>query len=397
MSNRDSGVNMNIMVIFVICIAIAIAMIFRGYNIALSIAIATLLYTSTIFGLDSINVIVSAMDSSLINTLLALLSAMFLADLYSLTRASKELVESLTSISPRLSSIAIPMAIGLLPMPAGAYVSATIVDELYNRFGLNPIQKTFINYWYRHIWVPIWPLYQAVILSSAILDIPIRNIILNNIPIAIAHILSGTILFLYIYRNRNIVYSSKRIFSGLIHLWPFILIAIFSIALNISIALSIAITSILFIVVYRPSLRDIYRAVKYMFNPTIIGLIIFSFIFSRAIEKSNIAYSFASIFKGYEVLALFLTPFAIVLATGFEFTFAILAFPPLKILLNSQRNILLAFTGGFIGAMLSPSHACLAMSAEYYGAKIKDVYRYILPSSLMTVAIVFLYTYLLYP
>jgi len=56
-----------------------------------------------------------------------------------------------------------------------------------------------------------------------------------------------------------------------------------------------------------------------MFNPTIIGLIIFSFIFSRAIERSNIAYSFASLFKGYEALALFLTPFTIVLATGFEF------------------------------------------------------------------------------
>lgn len=57
----------------------------------------------------------------------------------------------------------------------------------------------------------------------------------------------------------------------------------------------------------------------------------------------------------------------------------------------------MAFTGGFIGAMLSPSHACLAMSAEYYGARIKDVYRYLLPSALITTAIVFLYTYLLYP
>ncbi len=383
--------------IFLICIAIAIAMIFRGINIALSIAIATLIYLLLTFGLGSIDIVVSAIDISLINTLLALLSAMFLAGIYSATKASKKLVESMISINPVASSIAIPMAIGLLPMPAGAYVSATLVDELYNRFGLNPVQKTFINYWYRHLWVTIWPLYQVVIISSAILNMPIRDIVFINMPIAIAYTLSGTITLLYIYRNRNAVHSYGKSFNGLIHLWPFISIAVLSLALNINIAISIIVTSIFFIAIYRPSRSDIYRAIRYMFNITIIGLIISSFIFSRAIEKSGIAYSFATIFSGYRDIALFLTPMAIVLATGFEFTFAILTFPPLRILLNSNRNILLAFTGGFIGAILSPSHACLAMSAEYYGAKIRDVYKYLIPSVLMTIAIVFLYTYLLYP
>ncbi len=46
-------------------------------------------------------------------------------------------------------------AIGPLPMPGGAYISAVVVDPLYDKMGLKSHQKTFLNYWMRHIWIPV--------------------------------------------------------------------------------------------------------------------------------------------------------------------------------------------------------------------------------------------------
>jgi len=55
--------------------------------------------------------------------------------------------------------------------------------------------------------------------------------------------------------------------------------------------------------------------------------------------------------------------------------------------------LILAYTSGMVGLLLSPMHLCLILSAEYFKANLVKVYRYILPPAiiLLTVAILAYY------
>lgn len=72
---------------------------------------------------------------------------------------------------------AIAAAIGLLPMPGGAYISAVVVDPLYDKMGPKSHQKTFPNYWMRHIWIPVWPLFQDVLITAAVLGVSVWEVV----------------------------------------------------------------------------------------------------------------------------------------------------------------------------------------------------------------------------
>src|SRR5262249_16135590 len=45
-----------------------------------------------------------------------------------------------------------PALVGLLPMPAGALVSAPLVNDAAGSKPVSPEARTFINYWFRHLW-----------------------------------------------------------------------------------------------------------------------------------------------------------------------------------------------------------------------------------------------------
>ncbi|MCF6334926.1 MAG: DUF401 family protein, partial [Spirochaetales bacterium] len=71
-----------------------------------------------------------------------------------------DLVESIKAKVSTKGSIAIlPAIIGLLPMPGGALFSAPLVDDCDEGAKIDPVLKTKINYWFRHIWEYTWPLY----------------------------------------------------------------------------------------------------------------------------------------------------------------------------------------------------------------------------------------------
>ncbi|MCD6276958.1 DUF401 family protein, partial [candidate division WOR-3 bacterium] len=79
-----------------------------------------------------------------------------------------------------LQYIVPPALIGLLPMPGGALVSAPMVEETDTEKNLTPEQKTYINFWYRHIWEYFWPLYPGLVVAASIMNVEIRELSLNQ-------------------------------------------------------------------------------------------------------------------------------------------------------------------------------------------------------------------------
>ncbi|MEZ0318499.1 MAG: DUF401 family protein [Pyrobaculum sp.] len=106
--------------------------------------------------------------------------------------------------------------------------------------------------------------------------------------------------------------------------------------------------------------------------------------FSQYIKESGLGELLASNLGGAAVTATFLVSFLIGLATGMEFIFAALAFPPLSPLLHS-RLLAVAFIGGFLGVMLSPAHSCLVLTVDYYKADTSRVHALLVRATILSV------------
>lgn len=374
--------------LFVASIAASIIMIFKGINIALAIFLAFTLYSIPTLNFKILDAITMTVNTNTLNTAASLLLAMMMAELYRGLKVSEEVVRGLEKINSRIASIAIPMLIGLVPMPGGAYISASMVNSIYDSIGLKPEEKTFINFWFRHIWITIWPLYQAIILSSVILNLSITEIIKRTWVIALSIALSGISIAYVILQNQ--IHENKKNLGEpkkLAHIWPFIVLALLSLATPLPLPLSIIITIVLILVIYKPSRTTTYRALRYALNPTFIALVLISLMFSNSIKLSGLAEALAKHLYGFSNIAVLLIPFTVVMATGLEFTFVALTFPALKPLLLHGSNLTLAFLGGVVGSLLSPTHACLVLSAQYFGSPLQKVYKYTIPASIIALAI----------
>ncbi|RLA84234.1 MAG: TIGR00529 family membrane protein, partial [Deltaproteobacteria bacterium] len=97
------------------------------------------------------------------------------------------------SHSRKFTTLAMPALIGLLPMPAGALVSAPMVQESYPLRGGDPELKAAINYWFRHLWEYWWPLYPGVILAISLLRVETWKFVLTQMPLTAGAITGGLI------------------------------------------------------------------------------------------------------------------------------------------------------------------------------------------------------------
>jgi len=367
---------------FLASISLMVVMILAGFKPYIVVLASLLLFSAMVFGPSSPLVFYEALNSSFITTLGSLAAAMYLAELFRENIHSREAVESLESVDPRLAGASIPALVGLLPMPGGAYVSATLVDSVYRKTNMKPEEKTFLNFWFRHIWITVWPLYQGVLIASYITGMDVRDIAWMNIPIMLASFLAGLpFLFSFIagrYENK------RRSLPKLVHLWPFGLIALLNLGLNLNVFVSVIATIAVYSIVYKPSLRSHLNALKYSLNPSILTLIAVSLIYGHVISVSGLASQLGTFLRPVEA-SLFAVTTLVVIATGFEFTFSAIVFPVFKPFLNPS-NMFYGFLGGFTGSMLSPVHACLVLSADYFKADLKKVYKYLAPATITTIA-----------
>ncbi|MCI4438109.1 MAG: DUF401 family protein [Ignisphaera sp.] len=364
---------------FLASLAIVVVGVALGIQPALVVLASLTLFSLLVFGHSFLIVWAESININMLSTVSALVLSMYLAELYRGSVASKRSVEALESISPGLASLAIPALVGLLPMPGGAYVSATIVDEVYTRCGLREEEKTYLNFWFRHIWITVWPLYQGVLIASYILGMSIDEIVSITWPVMVGSITAGLATsWRRLLRCRGDRDTDLR---GLIHLWPFAVIAVLNLGLKLNVAIAVALTIAAFTLIYKPSIDRHWNALKYSLKPSILALIIASLIYGYALSRSGVAEEIASI-VGVPQIASYVIPFLVVLATGFEFTFSAIALPVLKNLIDNT-NLFLVFLGGFSGSMLSPVHACLVLSAQYYKANLRKVYKYLIPSTIL--------------
>lgn len=300
----------------------------------------------------------------------------------------RRMVDALKNLvhDPRLI-LAIPSAfIGLLPMMAGAMMGAPIVEEAGRRWNLTKPWMTFFNYWFRHIWEYSWPLYMNVILAAAVFQVPIKRICLTQFPFTILAAATGLVVLF-----RNVPYlppetTNGRRFADVVKvfwsIWPIFLTIILIFAFKLNMLTALAVASLLTQVFSRMNLKDRWDIIVRSASLKIVLLTAALMVFKRILEVSGALDSVVRIFPPHGVSAYFLlfaAPFFVALLTGVNQAFVAITFPLLlPIVGKGQPDMVLlmfAYVSGFCGILLSPAHLCLALTADYFKAELRDVYK----------------------
>jgi len=333
----------------------------------------------------------SLLDYQTLRLLAIIVCALTLSQLLEVKGLLTKLAATMERIGPKLAMHLTPAAIGLVPMPAGALVSAAALRDLVGRMGLTPEQATFINYWFRHIWEYFLPVYPAVITASIVLSVQLSSVMITLVPMTALSIAFGAISSYRILKLKKTPEareeSSGSITRNLLRAsWPLLLL-ISLVLLGLDAVIAFPLTLALLAVQQRAKWPELKKAFKYGLDPKFLLLLYAVMFYKATIEGSNTAYALLSDMESIRMPALVILaalPFLMGLATGIGMAFVGVAFPLLLPFLAPGLELngcalLLAYTSGEVGVLLSPVHLCLTFSAEYFKASLATVYRYLVP------------------
>lgn len=304
----------------------------------------------------------------------------------------KEMVAALKNyIRDARLILAIPSAfIGLLPMTAGAMMGAPIVEEAARRWTLSPAWKTFLNYWFRHIWEYCWPMYVNLIMAAAIAGIPISRVSLSQLPFTVIAAGAGlAILFRHLPFTPNEEASrltARDFVRTFTSIWPIFLTIILTFAFRIPMFAALAVACVASGLLVKMPAAERWAIVRKSISPKIILLTATVMVFKRILETSGALDAVMTIVTPSGVsgiVLLFAAPFTIGFLTGVNQAFAGIAFPLLVPVIGRENPdmilFMFAYVSGFVGVLLSPAHLCLALTADYFKADLRDVYKLLLP------------------
>jgi integral membrane protein (TIGR00529 family) len=331
----------------------------------------------------------------LIIVMLILIFGEFLKELKSLEDLSRGL-ENLFR-STKLLLIFLPATVGLLPMPAGAMMSAPMVEEVGVRKNLSPQVKMVVNYWFRHILEFVWPLYLGVVMTASLLSISLMEVILAQLPLSLAMILGGLLFCARkvkveedsIQQKGSFIRNLGLAFKGVL---PVLLVVGLNLTLKVDIALALCLSLAIFGLVRKVQVNRWVSMIRAAVTLEIVVLILAVMVFKKLITVSGaietIPSSLASLGIS-PVFAIVTVPFTVGLLTGMTSAFVGISYPVLFSFLSpngvNYGYMMLAYGAGFAGVMLSPVHLCLVVTKSYFKVSFTEIYRMLLPASLVLV------------
>lgn len=282
--------------------------------------------------------------------------------------------------------ISMPLLIGMLPSIGGAYFSCPMVDESAKGLDLTQEDKAFTNYWYRHPWESILPLYPGLVLLTVITGIGMQEMILLNLPYSVAMLIIGLLFCMKGIRGAfpRVERKSHRA------LWSFMPIAILlALVMVFGVRLHYALVAMVFglMLYFRFSLTEAWKVIMNGFNKEVLLLILGVMLFKATLESSGAVVNISNYLIARDipiVPILFLLPFVTGVLTGFTLAFVGSAFPLFMSLPGlDAHSFSFAFAAGYAGVLLSPVHVCLILTRDYFMADIWGLYKKIIPAVLL--------------
>jgi integral membrane protein (TIGR00529 family) len=327
-----------------------------------------------------------------IHLVLALLFILVLSEIMKEGGGMRTMIDSFSAITGDLRAVValLPAMIGLMPIVGGALVSAPLVVEASDALKLPPERKTFLNYWFRHIWEYFLPTYPGVILAAALLGVSLREIAAHHFPLTLAAI-GGGIVFGFRgvgkgEEGRGDTGRWKGITGIFSSLFPLLVVLFMVILLRVQLVYSLLVA----IGVELLRSRGVWREIKGIIVRTgqsaqILISVVMVIFFQQMLEATQAVDGLHSSLYQLGVpplVLLMILPFSIGFMTGLTIAFVGVAFPILVPIIKGGDNLLLylmlAYASGYCGVLLSPLHLCLVLTKDYFKAELRKVYRILL-------------------
>jgi hypothetical protein len=297
----------------------------------------------------------------------------------------KRMMEAVVNVSRdrRIAMAVLPGMIGLLPSAGGAAFSAPMVQEVATDVAMTPEHKAFVNYWFRHIWEYISPLYPGIVLAAAVTKTPINKLLLSQLPLPIAVVAVGALLG---FRGLKVqAISGKRdrheLKALFLTLLPITLSVILVVIFKLPLAIAMALVVTALFLFYRYGLGELRTTLRESISINVMLMVVGIMAFKGMLEASGAIQALPLFFKQSGLptgVVLFALPFIVGLLTGLTVGFVGATFPIITAMMGGHPDpatVTFAFASGFAGVMLSPTHLCLLLTVKYFKADLAGTYR----------------------
>ncbi|WP_028574480.1 DUF401 family protein [Desulfonatronovibrio hydrogenovorans] len=312
---------------------------------------------------------------------------------------------------PKFKLAFFPALIGLLPMPGGAVFSAPMVKAVAQDQNLSSQDKILINYWFRHVWELVWPLYPGIILAAYLSGIPLVKLLGYTWPGLVICLLVGWIFYLAPLRlnsgqgqmDKPDFNAGKAFYQGM----PLIMAIAGSLSLEgvvwsltsfdpeIGLVAGLVLSIAICMAQNKMSLFQSlgYLREKHLWQMVFVILVIF--IFKNVLDHGGVVKEISGSISGPGALlaAAALLPMLVGMISGITIAFVGSTFPlflGVAEQLGIQSNIpyvILGLFSGLAGVMVSPIHICFVLTCEFFHTNITKVWpRLFRPCALLFVS-----------
>jgi len=333
------------------------------------------------------DILTSAVDTKTLFLLGAWIAILFFSGLLKETGRMSEILEGFRHVfkDMRVVIAILPAMIGLVPIVGGALVSAPMVVEGSDELGLSPERRTFVNYWFRHLWEYVMPTYPGLILAATMLGIPVRRFGWINLPFTVTTIVTGVLFrFWRIARSvsRPKASNTAPVRRLLTSLFPLMFTLFLTLAFKVELVYAFDVTILGMVIFYRIEGRRVLKALKESLSADLLLTGVTVMGFKEVLESSKAIPVVSSALSSSGVplwlIAMFI-PFLVGLMTGLTIAPPAISFPILISLFKNDAHFLnymmLAFASGICGNMISPLHLCLVLTKNYFQADWRGIYR----------------------
>lgn len=323
-----------------------------------------------------------------INLMLVFAIVTYLAEIWKISGFLDDIIYNFEKIfPPKVSLPLFTIVIGLLSMPGGALVSAPMIEYGARNLNMEGEDKALLNFWFRHIWEPISPLFPEFLLEASIIGASIGKLIEIQWPLAVGMLISGIVFIMpkipdVDFKREKV--NFEIIFNIFKSISPIILIFVFLMlfkTLPSFIAMLVGLIYVLFL--KKVNFQKMAQAFKFRKILEYVFLIFSVFLLREIINKTNFAMSIYSELQFLNLpnfVILFFLPFSIGFLAGISSASIGIAFPLLMPLLAPnnvlmEERVLIAYLGVWTALLTTPTHLCLSLSVDYFKASFSKFYK----------------------
>jgi integral membrane protein (TIGR00529 family) len=411
----------NPLVAIIIAIGFLIVLLYKRVNLGIALN-ATALFLALLavdLGMIIPVIITTTLDLLTISVCAATFGIMLLSELYKETGMIRRLSESVSRLinNPKIVLCILPAIIGLLPVGGGALVSAPLVDSEADKLKMTPSKKAYVNLWFRHTIFPVYPLGPVIIATAVLTKLSIPSIIVRQIPVVLVMVIVGYIIGFWkvsqVKKDAPDIRANRKsdLNNFFISFFPILATILIDVALNLAgfnqllsgfdVVIAILIGIAIFVAITKLNSMVFVKPLKSWGIWGITAAAYGAFLLRNVMDAAGISNVFSSyVANGSIDVVLFLAvgPALLGLLTGsaqggVAVSVSILStiFP----LPFAAKVAALVYISAYLGYTIAPTHLCLTFTADYFKCSLGKMYKYIIPSFLITFSIALLVYFLL--